>query len=138
MADAGEEEYNWWDEMDTETFIEQWNLDERAAAALRASSEEAVRSIISQGPILGDNPSAIVISRLRQVGGDSEQDWDTFVSMIDAKAKDTFSAQSEEVIQAVMAEGPLVGSNPSAILIGRIRKAKDAMGTGGRTAKTSG
>merc|ERR1740123_811220 len=77
------------------------------------------------------------MSRLRQVKGDSEQDWDTFLAAVDDRAKDMLSLQSGEVIQAVMAEGPLVGSNPSAILMGRVRKAKDAMGAGGKKASKS-
>jgi len=119
--ESWEEEFD--PDMDAETFILQYELDDHAAAALRSSPEEAVRSVISQGPPSGHNNSALIMSRLRQVNEGTDQDWDTFISMVDDKAKEVFLAQSEEVMQAVMEQGPLVGTNPSAILMARIRKA---------------
>lgn len=130
-----EEEFDY--EMDAETFILQYELDEDAAAALRSSPEEVVQSVISQGPPTGENPSALVMGRLRQVSADSVQDFDTFISMVDQKAKEAFAAQSEELIQAVMEEGPLIGVNPSAILMARIRKAGGTLVPGRRVAKSN-
>jgi len=134
--EAWEEEFD--PDMDAETFILQYELDDDAAAALRSSPEEAVRSVISQGPPSGHNNSALIMSRLRQVNEGTDQDWDTFISMVDDKAKEVFLAQSEEVMQAVMEQGPLVGTNPSAILMGRIRKAGGTrQGSCSRVAKRS-
>lgn len=139
MAD----EYEFDAEIDVETFILEYELDENAAAALRSSPDDVVASVISQGPPSGNNPSALIMSRLRQVSADTAQDCDSFASMVDERAKELFYAQSEEIMQTVMAEGPLFGSNPSAILMARIRKAGGSMGAkakpqGGSLAKTSG
>jgi len=129
-GEAWEDEFD--PEMDAETFILQFELDDDAAAAMRSSPEEVVRSVISQGPPSGDNPSALIMARIRQVSEDTAQDWDTFISMVDEKAKEVFSVQSEEIVQAVMEQGPLFGSNPSAILMARIRKAGGSTVGGGR------
>jgi len=134
MADEGcENEFD--PEMDVETFIWQYELDENAAAALRSSPEDVVKSVISQGPPTGTNPSALIMARLREVSAETTQDWDSFISVVDERAKELFCAQSEELQQTVMAEGPLFGSNPSAILMARIRKAGGTTRGGGSVAK---
>lgn len=42
-------------------------------------------------------------------------------SPVDAKAEETFRSQSETVIRSILAEGPLIGRNSSALLVSRIR-----------------
>mmetsp|Transcript_93791 Transcript_93791/g.186024 ORF Transcript_93791/g.186024 Transcript_93791/m.186024 type:complete len:244 (+) Transcript_93791:71-802(+) len=133
-GEAWEDEFD--PEMDAETFILQYELDDRAAASLRSSPEEVVRGVISEGPPTGENPSAQIMARVRQMSEDTAQDWDTFISVVDDRAKEVFAAQSQELIQAVMEEGPLNGSNPSAILMARIRKAGGTQNSGRRVAKS--
>lgn len=133
---AQEEEWEW-GEHDVESFIAEYEPDEDAANCLRTQSAEIVQSVLSEGPLMGTNPSAILMSRIRTALSAAATDWQSFLSVVDEQARELFMAQGQEVMDAVMEEGSLVGNNPSAILMGRIRKAKQALGAGGGKAGTS-
>jgi len=125
---AEDAEWDWAEEGDAETFIAEYELDEAAANTLRTQSSEVVQHVLSQGPLLGNNPSAILMSRIRQANSCAATDWESFLEVVDESAREQFLAQDKQVMDAIMEEGPLIGNNPSAILVGRIRKAKQSLG----------
>jgi len=135
-----------WAEVDVETFIAEHELDEGAAAALRGLSPEMLQAVLWQGAPTGTNPNKIMMARIRtakeEMQAEGETDVDTFLAEVDSRAKESFMAQTDAVQQAVMEEGFLSGSNPSAILMCRVRQARDALGVqttrrGGKRAKAS-
>jgi len=126
-------EWDWEEEEegDAESFIAEYELDEAAAHALRAQCSEVVKNVISQGPLVGNNPSAILMSRIRQATSCAATDWESFLEVVDESAREQFLALDRQVMDAVMEEGPLNGNNPSAILVGRIRKARQSLDANG-------
>lgn len=125
---AEDTEWDWAEEGDAESFIAEYELDEAAANALRTQSADVVQNVLSQGPLLGNNPSAILMSRIRQASSHAATDWESFLEVVDDSAREQFMAQEKQVMDAIMEEGPLTGNNPSAILVGRIRKVKQSLG----------
>lgn len=123
---AQEEEEDWDDGMDCETFIESQGIDDDAANALRSCSKELFGRIVAQGPLTGENPSALVMARIRDEGNQGVEDPEEFLAAVDDRAREVFIELHEDVRRIIMDDGPLIGHNPSAILMGRCRKAKDA------------
>eukprot|EP00408_Alexandrium_pacificum_P029888 CAMPEP_0171277852 /NCGR_PEP_ID=MMETSP0790-20130122/64568_1 /TAXON_ID=2925 /ORGANISM="Alexandrium catenella, Strain OF101" /LENGTH=306 /DNA_ID=CAMNT_0011746993 /DNA_START=22 /DNA_END=940 /DNA_ORIENTATION=- len=127
---AEEAEWDWAEQGDAESFIAEYEPDETAANALRSQSSEVVLNVLSQGPLVGSNPSAILMSRIREACACAATDVDSFLEVVDDSARGQFMAQDQQVMDAIMEEGPLTGNNPSAILVMRIRKARQSLGLG--------
>jgi len=131
---AGEEEEWEMHTMDLETLIASYGIDDSAAQALRSCSEDALGRIMAKGPLTGDNPSALIMSRIRDEADGAAEDPEAFIAMLDDQAKKVWHQQPEGVKQLIMEEGALLGYNPSAILMGRLRKAKDKFKASGGAA----
>jgi len=123
---AGEEEEWEMHTMDLETLIASYGIDDSAAQALRSCSEDVLGRIMAKGPLTGDNPSALIMSRIRDEADGAAEDPEVFIAMLDDQAKKVWHQQPDGVKQLIMEEGALLGYNPSAILMGRLRKAKEA------------
>jgi hypothetical protein len=137
MAQTDEWAEEWGGEtMDLESFITEHGLDQEAATMLRAQSEDVVWNVISQGPPTGANPSAIVTSRIKEAS-DGPADMESFLAVVDDMARQSFMSLDDVAMQTVMEEGYLTGENPSAILMSRVKKVKQALGLAGKKRKAS-
>jgi len=113
-------------------FIKENGLDSHAEEALRKQTDEVIQAILSEGPLRGRNPSALLVARIRQITSTIRQEEkyytqneiDAFAeeSGLDGKAHEVLSAQSDDLIRRIIDEGPLRGRNPSALLMARIRQ----------------
>lgn len=129
-----------------EQFIARHDIDDNAAHELRGENPAVQQAVLDSGPLTGvHNPSAVVITRIRkakqgklatcQLSSCMSRDEASFVrgaidefiaqNGIDDKAAQELLGESLAIQQAVLLCGPLTScKNPSAVLIGRIRSAK--------------
>eukprot|EP00927_Polykrikos_kofoidii_P023395 TRINITY_DN21582_c0_g1_i2.p1 TRINITY_DN21582_c0_g1~~TRINITY_DN21582_c0_g1_i2.p1 ORF type:complete len:407 (+),score=78.25 TRINITY_DN21582_c0_g1_i2:79-1221(+) len=116
----------WHADMDVESFILGEWVDEDAANALRAQSPEIAAAVIALGPLQGENPSALIMSRIKECINKEYDgtDIDGFLALVDDRARQCLTDCSQAVIDHVMEQGPLNGANPSAILMARLRTSK--------------
>jgi len=129
-----------------EGFIVESMLDERASEILRQCTPDVQRAVVSSGGT-GDarNPSAVVLARIKaakmktQAGGggggrgQDRQDVDGAVQQfvqendLDEKSSQALLFCPPDVQQQVLSQGPLEGRNPSAMVMGRIKRAMPHM-----------
>jgi len=129
-----------------EQFIARHEIDEKAAQELRGENPVVQQAVLDSGPLTGvHNPSAVVITRIRkakqgklatcQMSASLSKGEasivrgavDEFIAQngIDEKAAQELLGECLAIQQAVLLCGPLTScKNPSAVLIGRIRSAK--------------
>lgn len=132
--------------VDVEGFIVESMLDERASEILRQCTPDVQRAVVSSGGT-GDarNPSAVVLARIKaakmktQAGGggggrgQDRQDVDGAVQQfvqendLDEKSSQALLFCPPDVQQEVLSHGPLEGRNPSAMVMGRIKRAMPHM-----------
>mmetsp|Transcript_118601 Transcript_118601/g.221636 ORF Transcript_118601/g.221636 Transcript_118601/m.221636 type:complete len:396 (+) Transcript_118601:25-1212(+) len=116
--------------MDVESFIAEEGVDDAAANGLRELSPEMQQAIMSRGDLKGGrNPSAMLIGRIRdakatfQMSDKVEQ----FIQeeAVDEKAANGLRELDPDMQERIIGRGTLAGgTNPSAMLIGRIAAAK--------------
>jgi len=138
---------------DVEDFISRWGLDEKAAEAMREAPAEVAAHVIDRGGLAEcRNPNAVVLARIgearqrrsyglpmtEQKARENAAEIEKMIEQysLDEKASSTLRAQTAEVQQAVIDGGQLDNvTNPSAVVLGRIKNAKNQKGagyTGGR------
>jgi len=124
-------------------------IDENCLEALMAQPEDVQNYVISQGPVEGRNPSAMVMSRIARAGGTGSaggppgqyspaqaQPWagedvttkvEEFIieNGLDDKCAAMLRAKAPAIQAMVINQGPAVGQarNSSALVVGRIIKA---------------
>lgn len=124
-------------------FCMQNRVDQSAAATLRNMRPEQQVAVMQEGPLAGSNPSAVLMARIRKVqsattlsssAGSTERMAAAVatgdpISLFVASNKLDFAAENAlrqltiEQCCAVLNEGGVTGChNPSAVLMGRIRK----------------
>eukprot|EP00927_Polykrikos_kofoidii_P046326 TRINITY_DN40555_c0_g1_i1.p1 TRINITY_DN40555_c0_g1~~TRINITY_DN40555_c0_g1_i1.p1 ORF type:complete len:552 (+),score=97.15 TRINITY_DN40555_c0_g1_i1:44-1657(+) len=129
-------------------FILTNHLDATAERALRDLSAGGQRQIIDQGPCTGTNTSAMLVSRVKRLKDSQAHaalpgypssgcavDEDVLSRFIDDNELDASAVKAlreapSQIQNHVIAEGAVTGRNRSAILVGRIRRANQAVGHG--------
>eukprot|EP00747_Dinoflagellata_sp_TGD_P028815 gnl/TRDRNA2_/TRDRNA2_133498_c0_seq2.p1 gnl/TRDRNA2_/TRDRNA2_133498_c0~~gnl/TRDRNA2_/TRDRNA2_133498_c0_seq2.p1 ORF type:complete len:336 (-),score=66.44 gnl/TRDRNA2_/TRDRNA2_133498_c0_seq2:81-1088(-) len=134
---------------EVDLFCQMYQIDERAAQALKDEDPSIQRAVIDRGDMAGcTNPSATVLGRIksaRKLGGlaaipgvfsakggkggrsATSEEIEAFLreNKIDDMGRQQFMAESPEVQTSVMARGGLLSCrNPSAALLGRLGEAK--------------
>lgn len=126
---------SWEHGMHVSAFLAHNFVDAVAAEALRRLPLEAQRMVIGYGPLLSADRSQELLARIRDVtsrshegmGGSSDA-IGHFASEnnIDASAVQALRLLPAELQQRVLMEGPVHGTkNPSAVLMSRIKRARD-------------
>jgi len=114
-------------------FVQQNAFDSGALAAFKALREDIRRQVMAEGPVTGNNPSAMLVARIKKVESSLNAVPNNAVSVfcqenrLDLSAEHALRALTPEVASRVMSEGPLLGSNPSAVLMSRIHKAREGL-----------
>jgi len=124
-----------------EDFARQNALDGPALQSLREQPPAVQHKVICEGFLSGKNKSAVLMSRIRRAAeqvtkeapphsGSRSRHEDPISAFIRENTIDTGAAQKlrdqpADVQKRVLDEGPLTGSNRSAILIGRIRRIRE-------------
>lgn len=112
------------------------NIDEKFQLYLSQQSPDVQAYVISQGPAEGRSPSAMVAARIRKcleeftipldhmAGVGLEDKVEQFIAQyqLDDKCADSLRKEPPRCQMAVLAQGPPDGTNPSAMVIGRILK----------------
>merc|ERR1711871_583263 len=93
------------------------------------SPPEIVDYVISQGPCTGRNPSAMVMGRIKKAqqevsASGLEMEVQQFIADngLDDKVAEQLMSCSPDCQVAVLNHGPATGRNPSAMVVGRIKK----------------
>eukprot|EP00406_Dinophysis_acuminata_P008107 CAMPEP_0179236650 /NCGR_PEP_ID=MMETSP0797-20121207/14036_1 /TAXON_ID=47934 /ORGANISM="Dinophysis acuminata, Strain DAEP01" /LENGTH=589 /DNA_ID=CAMNT_0020943911 /DNA_START=240 /DNA_END=2009 /DNA_ORIENTATION=+ len=125
-------------------FCFQNGVDPSAIRQLKEQPLDVQEKVIQEGFLTGSNKSAVLMSRVRRIvsglaaapdppplggpgaqGGNALADQVTtfaYENQLDAGATNLLREQSEHVQRMVLEEGPITGSNRSAILISRVRR----------------
>eukprot|EP00442_Polarella_glacialis_P029061 CAMPEP_0115095696 /NCGR_PEP_ID=MMETSP0227-20121206/29223_1 /TAXON_ID=89957 /ORGANISM="Polarella glacialis, Strain CCMP 1383" /LENGTH=226 /DNA_ID=CAMNT_0002489171 /DNA_START=51 /DNA_END=731 /DNA_ORIENTATION=- len=123
----------------SESFALANGLDEKCLEVLLSQTPEVQRYVISMGPAEGRNPSAMVMGRITKAtgdlglatvgnaalpSGDVGQKVEDFIAAncLDEKCGELFRNAAPECQIAVMNLGGAEGRNPSAMVMGRMKK----------------
>lgn len=112
-----------------ERFLTQNCVDVSAGQALRSAPPEVQRQVLTDKPLQGcHNPSAVLMANIRRAmsadiqgnGSDAIAHW-AQQNNLDRNAEASLRSLPPDFQSKVMEMGPVLGTNPSAILMGRIR-----------------
>eukprot|EP00811_Abedinium_folium_P012129 NODE_21242_length_762_cov_5.707087.p1 GENE.NODE_21242_length_762_cov_5.707087~~NODE_21242_length_762_cov_5.707087.p1 ORF type:complete len:219 (+),score=58.59 NODE_21242_length_762_cov_5.707087:50-658(+) len=136
--------------MSVDDFTTQNSLDDKCYEALLAAPPEVQHMVLSQGPAVGKNPSAMVMARIAKYGAGftpaavgmnvamsapyeirhSPEELEDFIGTyeLDEKCAESLRNTSWACQAAVMGQGPVEGRNPSAMIMGRVAKFNRSQG----------
>lgn len=117
-----------------ERFLSLLPVDASAANALRAAAPVVQRQVLADKPLQGcNNPSAVLVANIRRAmsvpdlaggaAGDAVSAWCS-QNRLDRSAESAVRQMPPELQRKVMDIGPIIGSNPSAIAMGRIKQVR--------------
>jgi len=140
---------------DMERFIRDNQLDDYAEQALRDQKPGVLATVLAEGPITGESKSKILMGRIRRAQQLSRSgpgstnssgnfgmqggmmpygmpNVDLFIAdnQLDHLASREFLALTPQQQMVVISEGNITGSNKSAVMMGRIRRAQQGQGGG--------
>jgi hypothetical protein len=114
-------------------------VDAAAAKALKSAPTAIQLDVVSQGTLTGNDPSKILLSRIRRAEAQrlpSDDRLQILLSTVDAQAAAALRSAPAAVRAEVLRQGALSGKNPSGVLMSRIKIAYQNTEKGGSPAET--
>lgn len=122
-------------------FLAENPVEESAKAKLLREPADLQKKVVEMGMLQGNNPSTTLVLRIKKLKADpSFKTWTASaggtadaISLyvaekgLDQGAERAMRSLPADLAEKVMAEGPLFGNNPSVVVLGRVRRARQLL-----------